>query len=102
MVIERVNEEKVLSDISLDKFELERILSDSHGDADEALEEGLGDKSLQDDKRIKTQMNLSNPRRETTCEVTGGFQSNRAWVNNIIYFAGLLVSVWRFVNDSFR
>ena len=53
MVIERVNEEKVLSDISLDKFELERILSVSHGDADEALkEEGLGDKSLQDEKNV--------------------------------------------------
>ena len=53
MVIERVNEENVLSDISLDKFELERILSVSHGDADEALkEEGLGDKSLQDEKNV--------------------------------------------------
>ena len=53
MVIERVNEEKVLSDISLDKFELERILSVSHGDAFEALkEEGLGDKSLQDEKTV--------------------------------------------------
>ena len=52
MVIERVNEEKVLSDISLDKFELERILSDSHGDADEALEEGFGDKTLQDEKNV--------------------------------------------------
>ena len=53
MVIERVNEEKVLSDISLDKFELERILSVSHGDADDALkEEGLGDKSLQDEKNV--------------------------------------------------
>ena len=47
MVIERVNEEKVLSDIFLDKFELERILSVSHGNADEAVKDkGLGDKSL--------------------------------------------------------
>ena len=53
MVIERVNEEKVLSDISLEKFELERILSVSHGDAFEALKEkSLGDKSLQDEKKV--------------------------------------------------
>ena len=53
MVIERVNEEKVLSDIFLDKFELERILSVSHGYADEALkEEGLGDQSLQDEENV--------------------------------------------------
>ena len=47
--------------------------------------EGLGDKSLLDEKRSKTQVNLSNPRRETTCEVAGGFQSNRAWVNKFIF-----------------